>query len=409
MVLRLTPIAPVLLGVTLAQVALGLMATLIPLLLLRSGVATPVIGLVASAYFAGFLAGALSAARIVASVGHIRAFTVFAACAAITAQMLVFEDGPWVVGATRLVMGYASSGLFLVAESWIHERADGTTRGRFFGAYQAVNWGASALGPLLLGVVRPQANLFAFVGAAFAAALLPMALTHQPNPSILQNRRLSLRRLFAISPVGVVCCLASGLLNAGFYAMMPVFLDRNGFDAAAISSFASAVLVAALVVQYPLGLLADVVERRKLTLLVLAVSLAGAVGILLLAGHSLALLIVFGCMMSCGMSPLYGLGAGQTNDRLERGDTVGAAGGLLFCWSMGAAIGPTLAGSLMGPLGPVGLFLYLVVSLLLLAGFVVLRMLRRGEVPLEEQSPLPPGSTAPPRLPALAPAPRMKS
>src|SRR6201996_5077475 len=79
---RLAPIASVLLGVISAQIALGIMTPLIPLLLLRQNAPTDVIGLVASSYFLGFLLGALVADRIVRRVGHIRAFAVFAALAA---------------------------------------------------------------------------------------------------------------------------------------------------------------------------------------------------------------------------------------------------------------------------------------------------------------------------------------
>ncbi len=400
--LRLAPIGPVLLGVGLAQVGLGLLGTLIPLLMLQQGVATPLIGLVASAYFIGFLAGSLTAARIVNLVGHIRAFAVFAAAAAITAQFMVFFTDPLTVSITRLVMGYASSGLFLVAESWLNDRADSTTRGRFFGAYQLANWGASAVAPLLLSVVAPSSVLFAAVGMTFAASLLPMALTQQANPDLREGSRLNLRRLFAVSPVGVVCCLASGLLNSAFYAMMPVYLGSNGLNAVEISAFASTVLVAALVVQYPIGMLADRVERRKLTLLVLCLAMGGAVGIVAVAGHSIFAIAGFGCLMAGTMSPLYGLGAGQTNDRLQRGEYVAAAGGLLFTWSVGAAIGPTLAGVLMGQLGPVGLFVYLIAALALLAGFVVLRMLNRAEVPMDQQSGFMPTGAAPPRLAEMA-------
>ncbi len=402
MVFSLAPIAPVLLGVALAQCALGLMTTLIPLLLLQAGVGTETIGLVASAYFVGFLAGALSASRIVTAVGHIRAFTVFAAIAAMTAQLLVFTTAPGAVALTRLLMGFSSSGLFLVAESWLNDRADHTTRGRFFGAYQVVNWGAVAAGPLLLSVTAPEARLFAVVGAAFAASLLPMALTRRPNPEMSERRRLGLRMLFRISPVGVICCFASGLLNSAFYGLMPVYLRAKGLDAAAISAFAAAVMVAALVVQYPLGMLADRVERRRLTLVILALGTAAALGIVLLAGGRSWIIAGFGCVMAATMSPLYGLGAGQTNDRLERGDYVAAASGLLFAWSVGAAIGPTLAGVLMGRLGAVGLFVYLIAALAMVAGFVMLRMMRRAEVPLDQQSAFVPAGAAPPRLAELA-------
>ncbi len=402
MVFSIAPIAPVLLGVALAQCALGLMTTLIPLLLLQEGVPTEVIGLVASAYFVGFLGGSLTASRIVAAVGHIRAFTVFAALAAMTAQLLVFTTEPWAVAVTRCAMGFSSSGLFLVAESWLNDRADHSTRGRFFGAYQVVNWGAVAAGPLLLSIAAPRGTLFAVVGAAFAASLLPMALTRRPNPEISQGRRLGLLRLFAVSPVGVICCFASGLLNSAFYGLIPVYLRQKGLDAASISGFASAVMVAALVVQYPLGMLADRVERRRLTLIMLVLGMAAALGIVLLAGPNIWAIAGFGCVMAAAISPLYGLGAGQTNDRLERGDYVAAAGGLLFTWSVGAAIGPTLAGVLMGRIGPIGLFAYLIAALALVALFVMLRMIWRGHVPLDQQSGFVPGGAAPPRLAELA-------
>src|SRR5690349_18314653 len=78
----LAPVTPVLFGVVIAQIALGLMTPLIPLLLLGEHASTPMIGAVASAYFAGFLVGTLVTDRIVRRVGHIRAFAVFAAISA---------------------------------------------------------------------------------------------------------------------------------------------------------------------------------------------------------------------------------------------------------------------------------------------------------------------------------------
>ena len=364
----LSPIAPVLVGMAFAQSALGLMATLIPLLLLRAGWSSEVIGLVASSYFVGFLAGSLTSARLVIRFGHIRAYAALAAVAVVTALGLEFLGHPVAMAGTRILIGYASSGLFLVTESWINDRADGATRGRFLGAYMVVTWGAAALGSLLLRLTPPDGTLFAVVGMCFAAAILPMALTRQNNPVLGQERRLGLRALLAISPVGVACCFASGLLNSAFYALMPAYLGRIGFDAQAIPTFASAITVAALLSQYPVGLLADRIERRRLTALVLALAFAAAL-VLVLSGAVWGWIVVSGCVLGGAISPLYGLGAGQMNDRLERSEYVAAAGGLLFTWSVGAAVGPAAAGELMGAVGPVGLFVYLGLAIALVAGF----------------------------------------
>jgi MFS family permease len=398
----LTPIVPVLLGTAFSQAALGLMSTLIPLLLLRAGASSEMIGLVASAYFVGFLAGSLTSARLVQRFGHIRAYAALAACAVMTAQVLEFTEHPLALAITRILVGYASSGLFLIAESWLNDRADSRTRGRFMGAYMVTTWGAAALGPLLLRVTPPDGALFAAVGLCFAAAILPMALTHQDNPVLGQDRRLGLAALLAISPVGVACCLAAGLLNSAFYALMPAYLGRLGFDAQAISTFVSVITVAALLSQYPLGLLADRIERRRLAVMVLGLAFTAAL-VLVLSGTAWFAILVAGCMLAGSTSPLYGLGAGQMNDRLERSDYVAAAGGLLFTWSVGAAFGPAVAGGLMGLLGPRGLFVYLCLASALVAAFVILRLFARADVPLDRQSGFRPGGTTPQRLVAPQP------
>lgn len=399
---RLSLIAPVILGVAFTQIALGLMATLIPLLLLHEGLSAEVIGVIASMYFAGFLAGALSGPRIIARLGHIRAFTVLAAISAVVSMVMTARVDPWTIAAARFVIGYACSGVFLVTESWINDRAEPSTRGRFFAVYLVVNWGAAAAGPLLLSVTAPSPGLFAVTGALFAAALVPMALTAQPNPQIRPGPRLGLRALFALSPVGLACSLAAGLLNSSFYSLMPVYLGGLGFDAHDVSRFASIVVLAALAVQLPLGAIADRIERRRLTLIVLAVALTASLALVFLAGANFVAIIICGCLIAASMSPLYGLGAGQTNDRLERGDYVAAASGLLFIWSVGAAIGPSLAGIMMGAFGGGGLFAYLCSTLALVAVFVMLRMRSRAEVPLDQQSGYMPRATLSPRLDEIA-------
>lgn len=402
MPLRFAPILPVLLGVASAQLGLGLLSPLITLLLLGTGTSVLAIGVVASAYFVGFLAGALTAPRLVLRVGHIRAFAAFAAVAAIMAQSMVFAHEAWQLACARVVMGYASSGMFLVAESWLNDRAEAATRGRIFGAYQVVNWSASAAGPLALNLLPPSPALFAACGVAFTASLLPMALTRQSNPEIDARVTLKLRRLYAASPVGVTCCIAGGLLNSSFYALVPVYLGERGLDAGRIAGFLSLALIAAFLVQYPLGLLADRFGRRRLTLVVVLAGLCAAIVLAALRQPPAIAIQALGCLLAASTAPLYGLGAGQVNDRLERGEYVAAAGGLLFLWSVGAAVGPGIAGALMRPLGSVGLFVHLGAVLALVAAFTLFRMRRRSDLPLDLQSPFVPGGATPPRLPQLA-------
>jgi MFS family permease len=404
MAFRLTPIAPVLAGVAVAQVGLGVMTPLIPILLLRQGVETQTIGYVASCYFLGFLVGALVCARIVTRVGHIRAFAVFAASAADAALLMSLVPSVWGWALLRFIIGFNMSGLFLVAESWLNDKADGETRGRTFGAYLLVSWLGSAAGPLSLTVVKASGLMFTAVGMAFATALLPMALTEISNPTLGQRRRFSLVRLFRASPLGVACCVTSGLVNSAFYALIPVYLRRLGYDTDDVASFTSATMVAALLVQYPIGLLSDRLGRRPVTLaaLLLALGFAGAMD--LFGSQSTALLTGFGCCFAGVMAPIYGLGAGQTNDHIAPDDYVGAAGGLLFVWALGA--GPSAAAATMNAIGPSGLFVFLAGTLALVSLFTLARIQLRGPIPRGLQSGFVPAAVAPPGVPELAERPR---
>ena len=392
---RLGPIAPVLLGLVCAQVALGIMTPLIPILLLRVGASSPAIGLVASAYYVGFLAGALVCDRIVMRVGHIRAFAVFAVVAADAALLLMFSAVAWHVAGLRLLIGFVSSGMFLVVESWLNDRADATNRGRVFGAYLVASWGASALGPLALNVVAAAPELFVLVGVAFATAVLPMALTQQANPAVRPQAHFALGRLFRISPVGVACCLGSGLINGAYYSLVPVYLERQDFGSGSVAAFISAAMVAGLAVQYPVGVLSDRLGRRPVLLFALGFGFLISIALALFGGVSLAIANVLGFLFAGMTAPLYGLGAGQTNDRMERGDYVAASGGLLFTWSLGSAVGPSVAGLAMGRVGPAGLFFYLAMVLGVLGLFTTARMLVRSEVPRERRGPYVPAASAP--------------
>ena len=383
---RLAPLLPVLLALISAQGALGIMTPLIPLLLLQLGASASVIGVVASAYYVGFLVGALTCERVVMRVGHIRAFAVFAAGAADAALLLVFAHAPWQVALLRLAIGYASSGLFLVVESWLNDRADSATRGRTFGAYLVASWGASALGPLALNVVAATPMLFVVVGIAFATAVLPLALTQQANPLVRPQAHFVLGRLYRVSPVGIACCLASGLINGAYYSLVPVFLERAGYGAGSVAAYISAAMLAGLLVQYPVGMLSDRFGRRPVMLGAVAAAFVLAIALGLAAGVPFLAIAALGFCFAAMTAPLYGLGAGQTNDRMERGDYVAASGGLLFIWSLGSAVSPSVAGLLMGRAGPAGLFGYLAAMLAALGLFTAARMLARDEVPRAQRT-----------------------
>ena len=88
----------------------GFLQTLISLRLERANVDTLSIGMVATAYFAGLIAGSLRAAPVVYRVGHIRAFAAFVSLfSASSLAYMLYQSAPfW--GVLRFVDGLCIAG-----------------------------------------------------------------------------------------------------------------------------------------------------------------------------------------------------------------------------------------------------------------------------------------------------------
>ncbi len=65
----------------------------------------------------------------------------------------IFVDATiWVL--LRAFTGFSMAGAFMVIESWLNERASNETRGKIFGMYMMVNYGATMTGQMLVAAGR---------------------------------------------------------------------------------------------------------------------------------------------------------------------------------------------------------------------------------------------------------------
>jgi len=375
-------------GATVLQIGTGLFGTFLAVRMDFEGFADLTIGGVGSAYFAGFILGAILAQIPVRRVGHIRSFAALAAvmCGTTLIYALVVHPLAWVV--FRFMNGLALSGLFVIAESWLNERADNESRGRVFSLYMIANYAALGGSQFLLPLYPVDgAEVFILVAIFYAAALLPVALSPTAAPQPYAGARLSLLQLYRISPLGVIGCVVCGLVNSAFYALTPVFVLDVGLDAAAVSQFMGVAILAGLVLQWPLGKLSDVFDRRTILVCIAITSTALSVGIALIDAERLWLLLLLALGYGGAAFTIYGIAVAHANDHLEPGQMVPASAGLLIAYGIGAVAGPTIGAAAMEIAGTAGLFGYIAAGFGLLAVFALVRMRLRPPVPKAERVP----------------------
>jgi MFS family permease len=380
MITTLYSLFPILFGAAVLIAGSGLFGTLLGVRAGLEGFGDVVIGLIMSAYFVGFFVGTFVCPSIVRRVGHIRAFTMFAAVASATAILHALVVGPWVWATLRVINGMCMVGFFTVTESWLTSITTNERRGRVLSTYTAVNLGAIALGQIFIATADPAGfALFGVVSILYSLALVPIAFTRieQPNPVSMPHLRL--RQLYDIAPAGVVGAFASGLTGSALWGLAPVFVQRIGLDTAVVAGLMASAVLGGAALQYPLGRLSDRGDRRVL-LAAICITAAAVALATLAATHWSVTAVLVGMFCYGGLAfSVYPVSIAFVNDRLAREHALASASGMLLVYGVGAAMGPTLAGAAMELFGPRALFGYIAVIFTPAAFFAYYRVRKAPE------------------------------
>jgi MFS family permease len=229
----------------------------------------------------------------------------------------------------------------------------------------------------LLVVPDPSGYLlFVIPSVLVSIAFAPILLSATPTPAFESTKRMTLKELYKVSPLGCVGMFLLGSVFAAQFGMAAVYATQVGLSINQIPMFTAAFYVGALLFQYPLGWLSDRMDRRKLiAITALVAGLASVMGMVL--GSNFYVLLASAFLIGGLSNPLYSLLIAYTNDFLEHEDMAAASAGLLFVNGVGAIAGPVVIGYAMQLVGPSGYFILLAVVLLALTGYALYRMTQR--------------------------------
>ena len=375
-----------LLGVSLIMLGNGLQGTLLGVRATLEGFPTTATGLVMTSYFVGFLLGSTLVPRFVRNVGHIRVFAALAstASAAVLAHPIFVDASAWMV--LRVVTGFCYAGLYVVVESWLNDAATNETRGQLLSVYMVVAGASMGLGQLLLNTASPESYvLFVLISVLVSLSLVPISLSVSRAPSFHEPSTVSIKELYATSPLGVVGACGVGLAHGAMFGMGAVFARQIGLALDEISIFMAMALLGGLLTQWPIGWLSDTFDRRKVITGITLVAAASAAAVAI--GHNGGIYWLYGlvCLFGGATVPMYSLCLAHTNDFLSRPQIVAASSTMVMVAGVGLAAGPMLVAWSMSVTGPYALFWWLALVHGAVGVFALYRMTVRDAVPLSEQ------------------------
>jgi MFS family permease len=369
-------VAIILLSAGLVFTGNGLLQTMLPMRAELEGFSTGMIGVLGTAYFAGFIAGCVLGPGLVKNVGHIRAFAGVVALLAALILVLPLWVHPHAWAGLRFLTGACLAVTVMALESWLNDQATNENRGRILSLYiiiTNVGWIAGQLGVNLASL--EGATLFILVTVAVCLSVAPVALTPTREPTPVPDARLDLRGQFALSPVGTIGCFLVGTAEGAFWSLGPLFGQQRGLGVFEVTLLMGAFVLGGTLSQWPVGRLSDNHDRRVVILPVALATVLSGLSIAVLDGLGTAPLLVLAMLHGALMIPIYSLCLAHVNDSTPPDRFVQVSGGLLLVYSAGATLGPLAAAPMMERHGAGGLFVFISAGLGLFGVVIAYRLI----------------------------------
>ena len=178
-------------AVMILQLAGGLTGVLTPLGLEAMGTPPQAIGLIAALHAAGFMLGAWSAPRALASFGNIRLFAAASAMNAVSVLSLSLVPDALFWAPVRVVMGIAFAYMFTSVESWLGSAVPEKSRGNVMGVYHTGAKLSLMLGPFFVAGLSPlDTRAYTWAALFLTLALVPVCLTRQEQPAMPERKSM---------------------------------------------------------------------------------------------------------------------------------------------------------------------------------------------------------------------------
>jgi len=251
----------------------------------------------------------------------------------------------------RFLLGTAGAILWASSEALINELVEDKWRGRIIGVYGSVGAAGFAIGPLVLIMTGTGGFLpFGVTAAIIAIAGLPLIMLDNAAPHDDREHAVSLRRIFRLVPHVMLSNLTYAAATEGFLAFFPLFGINIGLSEARSLSLLTTFALGGVVLQLPLGWLADIVRRESLLLACVLLTILGKLCLPTLVPMDVAgPAFMFGLGGAEGM--IYALGVMLLGQQFRGAELAAATVLFTGMWAGGMIAGPVIVGAGMDLLG----------------------------------------------------------
>ncbi len=377
------------LGMLMLMVANGLLVTLLTIRGTTIGFSDFTISVMQACYPLGALFGTIATPMLIERVGHIRVFSALASMVSVAAIVHLLTSDPVSWAAMRFLAGACFPGLYVITESWLNAKTSNQIRAQVLSIYFIIQTAGPALGTAMVAVPDPSGSmLFGLTSILMSTAIVPLLLSANRAPEYSAPENMPVRKLYRVSPLTVLGIFCMGAGVAGWFIALPLYAISLGFTDAQASGALVVAMVAAALVQYPVGWISDRTDRRYVVIGLAAVCTAAAIWMAIDTAPSR---IVIGfAVIGAATLPVYSILAAHANDQLKPGQVVPASGTMAFLLQLGQFFGILVVPNMIFLADGRGLQLSLAALGIIIAGIALARRIS-SEAPEETGEVVPSG------------------
>ncbi len=368
----------------LVGITLGYAAPLMALMLEAQGQSQTVVGLnAAMAAVATILLGPVIA-KIFQRLGFYRAimWAVFGAALSLAVMALWQEVTVWFV--FRFLMGAAATVHWIGSETWIISITPAQHRGKAIAFYMIAISGGFALGAPLILLFGTEGTVPLLVAAGLSALAAPAIwLARHVVPDLPKAPPAAFAQAFRIAPLVMAAAILAGFTDMTAMTHLAIYFQAAGMAQDLAVLTLTVMLLANLVVQFPLGFLADRWNRRRM---LIGCGVIFFVVPLILAASPVTAWWIWPALVCWGGASLgiYTLALTILGDRFPKELLSSANAAIVAIYQLGSIVGQPAGGAGMDLMGHRGLMVVLSSAALLFLAFAVWRNIKRRRLGLVE-------------------------
>jgi MFS family permease len=255
----------------------------------------------------------------------------------------------------RFVLGGLIGTLFVLSEYWIISAAPPAQRGIIMGVYATALAIGFAMGPALLAFTGSTGALpYAATALLILTGIIPLLLIGESAPTVESHATHSVMGFVRIAPVATLAALIVGTIEIGMFAQLAVHGLRLGYTEANAALLISAFALGNVLLQIPVGWLADRMDKRLLLAGIASLAACLALSLVVLGSAFIPNLVVLGLIGGL-TGALYTVGLAHLGGRFTDSALVSANAAFIMLYSLGMMIGPFMAGAGIDLAGTSGL------------------------------------------------------